>query len=287
MARTKSQIKAEMTMSFMANSTLSSIYGFTPGTSFEAEFSLVSLENIIFEIVALMVELHEKMFDQNVVEVLEIIETKMPHRASWYRTKALSFQYGFDLITDTDKYDNNGFTDEQIEASKIIKYSAVTQNGGQLLIKIASESNDLLAPITPPQKQAFDAYVREIADCGVKYIVINNPADILLLNMKVFCDPLVLDSTGMSILYGNYPVQEAILQYMKELPFNGELVLFDLETKIKAVDGVKIPDIFNAQSQIYDIGSGTYQPAQPITVKIVPDSGYFKILNFDNITYVV
>lgn len=249
--------------------------------------SKASIWRLLIFIVAFSIWVLENLFDTHKKEVLDIIEQKMPHRPSWYRTKALAFQYGFDLIEDTDKYDNTGFTDDIIEASKIIKYSAVTQNAGQLLIKIAAETDGVLSPITAPQKASFDAYVLEIADCGVKYIVVNNLPDILLLNLQIFRDPLVLDANGMSILSGNYPVEEAILAYMKELPFNGELVLAHLVDKLQQVAGVKIPNIVNAESQIVDLSTGVYLPPQPITVKTVPESGYFTIPNFDNVSYVV
>ena len=155
------------------------------------------------------------------------------------------------------------------------------------MIKIATENDGVLSPITAEQKISFDAYIDEIADCGVKYVVVNNQPDILLLTMQIFIDPLVLNAQGMNILTGKYTVQDAILQYMKELPFNGEIVLFELERKIKEVEGVNIPNIINAESQIYDSANAEYYPAMPITVKTVPNSGYFTIPNFDNVSYVV
>ena len=285
--RTILEIKTEITAAFMANETLASLYGFVPGALFKNEFSNASFENILFDIVSYSIFLLEQLFNTHKKEVEDIIEAKFPHRPSWYRTKALEFQYGYDLIADSDKYDNTLLTAEQIETSKIIKYSAVTKNAGRLLIKIATENSGVLSPITTEQKQSFDAYVDEIADCGVVYTVINSEPDQLLLTLQIFRDPLVLNDSGMSILNGNYPVQEAILQYMKELPFNGELVLFDLERKIKEVDGVRIPNIVNAQSRVYDPSTELYFDPQPITVKTVPVSGYFEIPNFDNVTYVV
>lgn len=238
-------------------------------------------------IISYAIWLLEALFDTHKQEVDSIIEAKMPHRLSWYRTKALAFQYGFDLIQDTDKYDNTGYTDEEIEATKVIKYSAVTKSGGQLRIKIATETAGVLAPIEPEVKDAFDFYIDEIADAGVNYLVINLLPDILLLNIQIYRDPLVLDANGMSILNANYPVQDAINEYMKELPFNGELVLFDLETKLKGVEGVKIPHIVNAESQSINIDTNEYNDPAPINVRTVPVSGYFTIPNFDNVTYVV
>lgn len=277
MARTIQLIQKEMFDAIASNENLAELNS----------TSKVSIYRLIVFIVSFSIWLLENLFDTHKKEVDDIIEAKMPHRPSWYRSKSKAFQYGFDLIEDSDKYDNTGFTNDVIEASKIIKYSAVTQNGGQLLIKIAAENGGVLSPITAPQKAAFDAYIAEIADCGVKYIVVNNKPDILLLNMQIYIDSLVLDDKGMSILKGNYPVQDAILEYMKELPFNGELVLAHLVDKIQQVEGVRIPHIVNAESQIIDNSSNDYLPPQPINVKTVPESGYFTIPNFDNIRYVV
>lgn len=258
--------------------------------------SKVAIYRLYVFIVSYSIWLLEQLFDTHKKEVEDIIEQKFPHRPSWYRSKALAFQYGFDLgvnfdlITDTDKYDNTGFDDDIVEASKIVKYSAVTKNGGQLLIKIASESGGVLQPLNELQKAAFNYYIDEITDAGVNYFVVNNQPDILILTLQIFCDPLVLNENGMRILQdggGVYPVQDAILEYMKELPFNGELVLFDLATKLKAVEGVRIPNIVNAESKTIDINTGEYKDAEPITVRTIPSSGYFKILNFDNVSYVV
>lgn len=287
MARSIADIKNEMTASFMANDKIATAYGFIVGGLFSDEFSIVSFENIKFDIIAFSIWVLENLFDTHKKEVEDIIEAKMPHRPSWYRTKAKAFQYGFALITDTDKYDNTGFTDDQVLNSKIIKYAAVTPSAGQILIKIATETAGVLAPITAGQKASFDAYILEIADCGVKYIVVNHLPDILLLNLQIFRDPLVLDSAGMSIINGNYPVQDAINEYMKELPFNGELVLAHFIDKLQKAEGVVVPHIINAESKAIDINTNVYLDAEPINVKTVPVSGYFTIPNFDNVSYVV
>lgn len=183
MARTIQSIQKEMFDAIASNENLVELNS----------SSKVAIFRLFVFVVSFSIWVLETLFDTHKKEVDDIIEAKMPHRPSWYRTKAKAFQLGFDLIEDSDKYDNTGFTDDVIEASKIIKYSAVTQNGGQLLIKIAAENDGVLTPITAPQKAAFDAYISEIADCGVKYIVVNNQPDILLLNMQIYRDSLVID----------------------------------------------------------------------------------------------
>lgn len=275
MARTIIDIQNEVYAKIAADPTLPS------------SISKSAMYRIFTFIICYAIWIVESLFDTHKQEVDAIIEAKMPHRPSWYRTKALEFQYGFNLITDTDNFDNTGYTAEQIEASKIIKYCAVPKGKAQKYIKIATEVGGVLSPINDLQKAAFQAFMDEISDWGVDYFIVNNPPDILLLDMDVYVNPLVLNANGMSIVNGNYPIQDAILEYMKNLPFNGELVLFDLGSKIKSVDGVDFPGTINAQSQINDIGTGNYLDPQPITEKTVPESGYFTIPNFNNIRYVV
>ncbi|WP_295668640.1 hypothetical protein [uncultured Mucilaginibacter sp.] len=277
MARTVAEIQTGIFDSITSDGNLSGL----------TSTSKVAIFRLFVYVVAFAIWTLELLFDTHYAEVQTVIQQDKAHTPSWYRTKALAFQYGFALIPDTDVYDNTGYTADQVLASQIIKYSAVTSNGGQILIKTATETAGVLAPITTGQKASLDAYFKEISDCGVKYIVVNNLPDILLLTMHIFIDPLVLLADGMSILNGNYPVQDTINAYMKLLPFNGELVLAHLVDALQQAEGVNIPNIINAESQVIDINTGTYLAAQVIDVRTIPDAGYFMIPNFDNITYVV
>ena len=289
MARTKNEIKQQITDAFIRNKHIISAYGIDTSKSFEEQFSLVSFENTVFEIFAIILFLFEKIFDEHKKEVSEALSQQKPHTARWYRNKALAFQYGFDLITDTDKFNNQGFTEDQISASKIVKFSAVTEadTESRLIVKIATEQGGELQPISLGQKASFDAYINEIRDAGVRITTINYLPDILKLQMKIYRDPLVLDENGQSILTGEKPVEKAIKEYFKKLPFNGELVLANLVDALQQVEGVKIPHIILAESKWIDAGVNDYGNYQPIEVKTIPISGYFKIENFDNINYIV
>lgn len=231
----------------------------------------------------------EKLFDQHRKEVSEALSELKPHTARWYRNKALAFQYGFDLLEDSDKFDNQERTEDEINNSKIIKYAAVTeaQTESRLIVKIATEQGGELQPISQGQKASFDTYLNEIKDAGVRITTINYLPDILQLQMKIYRDPLVIDENGMSILTGEKPVEKAIENYLKKLPFDGELVLAHLVDELQKVEGVKIPHITLAESKWIDAGTNGYGNFQPIEVKTIPVSGYFKIENFDNISYVV
>ena len=229
----------------------------------------------------------EKIFDLHRTDIDKRLAELKPHTARWYRSKALAFQYGFDLLPDSDTFNNQGHTEEQIEASKIVKYSAVVEspNEGRLIVKIATEQGGQLQPITDAQKQAFEAYLQEIKDAGVRLSVVNYQPDILHLQMKIVYDPLVLDSNGQSITNAFNPIERTIKDYLKRLPFNGELVLAHLIDALQQAEGVKIPHLVLAQSKNIT-SSGEYGAFETIEISKIPTAGYFTIDNFNDITYI-
>jgi hypothetical protein len=249
--------------------------------------SKVAIWRLWVYIIAVAIWSLEKLFDQHRADIDKRLAELKPHTARWYRSKALAFQYGFDLLPDSDKFNNQGHTEEAIEASKIVKYSAVieSKNEGRLIVKIAGEQGNTLQPITDVQKQAFEAYLQEIKDAGVRLSVVNYQPDVLHLQMKIVYDPLVLDSNGQSIIHATKPVETAIKDYLKRLPFNGELVLAHLIDALQQAEGVKIPHLVLAQSKNIT-SSGGYGAFETIEISKIPTAGYFTIDNFNDISYV-
>lgn len=289
MSRTREEIKALMTTSFIANETISDRYNLDSSKTFEQQFSKVSIENLLFDIVAFAIWLLENIFSTHKSEVDTALLELKPGTSRWYRKKALDFQYGFSLLEDSDRFDNQANSDEKIQNSKIIKYAAVTESlkESRLVVKIATEEANVLTPISEEKYESFKAYINEIKYAGVPITIINYEPDLLKLSIRIFRDPLVLDEKGVSILTGKYPVQEAIAQYMKELPFNGELVLQDLANRLEKTEGVKIVQIDSAESKWIDPSLAGYGNYTSIDVRRLPVSGYFKVENFEGIRYVV
>lgn len=251
--------------------------------------SRTSIRRIWTYVVAFCVWSLDVVFDLHKTEVSAMLSDLKPHTLRWYKNKGLAFQYGHDLITDSDQYDNSGFTDEQIEESRIIKYAAVveTQNESRVIEKIATEVDGVRQPLTPEQYDSFIAYMTEVKDAGVKLTIINFLPDRLYLSIQIFYNPLVLDAQGNSILDGGKPVEAAILDYMENgLDFNGELVLAHLIDRLQQVNGVVIPNLISAQTSWVDGETEDYGDIQIIDVKKIPESGYFEVVNFDNITYI-
>lgn len=280
MARTVTQIQNAMLLDIASNDVLSIAL---------TSNSLFAIYRLFTFIIATAISIHEGFFDQHVIEVDTKIYNQKSGRPSWYRTMALQFQYGFDLVQDKDYFDNGNATEETIALSKIIKYAAVNEadDESRLIIKIAGETDGKLSDFTDPaQVEAIKAYFKEIKYPG-KITIINYKADQLYLNIQIKRDALVLNSEGMSILNANYPINEAIQEFMKELPFDGDLRLSALVDKMQNVAGVLDATIISAQSSWIDPALDGYGIPQPIYISKVAVSGYFEIVTFDNIAYVV
>ena len=253
--------------------------------------SLYAIFRLFTFIIASAIFIHEGFFNQHSQEINAMIYNQKSGRVSWYKTMALNFQYGFDLVQDKDYFNNGNATQEAIEASRIIKYAAVNEsdNESRVIIKIAGETDGSLSHFTDlNQVEAIEAYFKEIKWPG-KITIINYKADRLYLNIQIKRDALVLNNQGMSILDGNYPVVEALKEFMKELDFNGELKLSAMVDKMQSIPGVLDATVLSAQSAWIDplLEGDGYGVPQPINISKVAESGYFEIVTFDTISYVV
>lgn len=279
MARTVEVIHNEMLANIAANEKLAALN--SP--------SKTAIFRLFAYVIAISIWTVETLFDTHSNELTDKLANQKSGTLPWYRTMALAFLYGFDLVTDRDYFDTTGATPEQIEAASIVKYAAVDEAtlSSRVIIKIAGETDGVLAPITDPQKEAFEAYIKEIRVAGTAITVINYLPDRLSLVIQIKRDPLVLDDSGMSILNATYPVNEAISSYMKELPFNGELRLSALVDKLQVVPGVLDATVLDAQSAWINPETNGYGDPVQITISTIPVSGYFEVVTFDNIAYVV
>lgn len=250
----------------------------------------------LLEVVAFIIFNFQEAVNLHLKEIENKIANQKVPRLPWYRQKAFDFQDGFALIPETDQfsptYMEGGVeviaTLERIEASKIIKYCAVTRSKSNGRVKIAmkiagANTDDIL---DNDKVKAFIKYIEEIQAAGDDIVVINFLPDILRLGFKVVIDPLVLNENGMSIITGTYPVQETIQRFLLNTPFNGELSVQSLREAIKATAGVRDLQELDVQSKWIDPALNGYGFFQPITISRIPKSGRFKVDNWDNITYI-
>ncbi|MBT1702966.1 hypothetical protein [Chryseosolibacter indicus] len=271
MARTIDEIQQSMLDAITADPVLSPVATST---------SKVAIFRLFTRIVAACAWTVEVLFDTHKAEVNETIANLKPHTLRWYANKAKDFQYGFDLPLDSDVYNNASFTEEQIDESKIVSYVAVTEgNDKRLRIKCAKNDGADLAPLAAEELQSFSEYMARIKDAGVKLNIESNQADRIKLELKVYYDPLILDSNGSRIDGANsQPVQSAVKNYLKSLPFNGYFVLAYLTDTLQQVDGVVIPHIVSCETAYAAFGFSS------VDVMYLPDAGYLRFENDTDLT---
>ena len=264
----------------MQDTNLAIKYGFEVGADFNNTFSKVSIESLLLYIVAVAIWTLEKLFDTHTTEVTDYIATMKPHSLRWYVEKAKAFMYGVPLIDGTDRHDTTGMTDEQIAQAQIVTFAACTEANATLYLKVAKAGP---APLTTDEKAAFEAYLHEIKDAGVRIDVISEHGDYLKLDMVIYYDPLLINADGESKADGTKVVEAAIKDYIENIPFNGEFRKNELEDAIQAVDGVVMVEFVAA----YHSETGAADTYDEVVPYCKPSSGYFKFDNADlsDVTY--
>lgn len=265
MARTIAEIKESIAADFMRNADVAHAYGFEAGAPFSSHFSRVSIESLLFYIVACATWVLANLFDQHKTEVEQHIEEVIPHRPKWYRDKALAFMKDHTLIPDTDRYDTSGMTEAEIAAAKVVKHAATEEapDVSILILKVAGEKDGQRCKLDETTAAQLEAYIAEVKDAGVRIKLVNIDADRFNCEVDIYYDPMLQPSQVESLC------REAIQDYIENLPFNGEYTNVALVDRLQAVEGVKIPELRSASAE-----SDSSQRV-PIDARYVPAAGYF------------
>ncbi len=292
MARSISEIKAHICETFLAQDAIRSVYGLSSGQSFDKVFSPVSLESLMFYVVASCIWLLEKLFDRHREEVDARIEALRPHTLRWYASKAKEYMRGKDLIREdgvvvADYYDTTGMTDEAIEKARVVKYAVATENDTQVYIKVATRGiNGRPRQLEAEDLAGLKGYLAQIKDAGVAVKVLNEPADNMRVELMVLYDPAIFmvqnegetdddGYTALSLMQDNKNViEEAVSRVISELPFNGEYRNSDLLAAVQAIEGIKVADIIKVEAT----AGGSEAYSQVIGYRR-PYSGYYALQN--------
>lgn len=266
MGRTISEIKDSIAEDFMRNADVARAYGFNPGDSFTAYFSKASVESVLFYIFACAAWVLENLFEQHKQEVNEEIERIMPHRPKWYRDKVLAFMKDKVLIADTDEYDTEGMTEDDITAARVVKHAVATENkdASILTIKVAGENGGKRCKLDEDTETQLAAYIGEVKDAGVRINLVNIDADTFNCTVDIYYDPMMLPEEVEAAC------REAIKNYIENLPFNGEYTNVSLVDRLQAIEGVKIPELKGATTSANNETALT-----PIDARYIPVAGYF------------
>lgn len=236
--RTVQEIRQEICSQFVANTVIQDKYELSPGLTFDEQFSKLSLEAIMFYIVAVAIWSLENILNISIKQQNAYIKAQKIHSLSWYSDFAKRFQVGDSLPWGEVEYET---IDEE---KQIVKYASVTKMPGGLNIKIAGLDGDELEPIDLIDFEAFKEYMFRISAAGDQLYYTNADADKMKLKLKVYYDALVLDHEGKRLDGTNDNViEDAVNDYVKKMDFDGMLVPTYLIDHLQTVEGVVIPHL--------------------------------------------
>lgn len=230
--RTIKEIKASMTADFLADATIREMYGLEVGDRFEDKFSTVSLENILFSIVAACVYVVESLFDRHAKEMDEVAEKSLVASVPWYYERVMAYQHGDALVLNPETM-AYGYADIAPDR-QVVKYAAVRDMGTWLKVLASGEQDKRPAALDAEQLQGLTAYIERVKVAGVIVSVNSYDPDKIIVHARVSIDPLVLrQEDGSRITDDTYPVREAIEGYLSSVVYGGAL------NKTKLVDAMQ------------------------------------------------
>ena len=237
MARSISEIKRTMTDAFMQDKAIRDAYGISPDkTRFADCFSAVSLENLLFYIVAACHYVLESIFEKFTQDVEQKISRAVVASIPWYFDKAKAFQYGDALVLNPRTF---GYEYAKVDTSKqLVKYVAVRDRGASIEMLVSAEQDGKPTPLQDDFLTAFKHYINAIKIAGVVINVRTRKADELSIAVKVVVDPLKINRQGVDIASSEKVVEHAIENYLADIVYGGTFNKTKLVDAIQRVDGV-------------------------------------------------
>ena len=243
MARSINEIKKTMTDAFMADADIREKYGLPADATFDESFSSVSLENILFYIVAACCHVLEVFFDTHKSEVDAKISRAVVASVPWYHKLALQFQYGDSLVFD-DTTQQFVYA-EQDSKKQVVKYVAVRDRGTSIQMLVAGEKDSRPEPLSDDVLTAFKNYMNRVKIAGVVLAIRSLPSDTVSNSATIYVDPLSIDRNGTRISDGSKPVETAIENYLKGILYGGTFNKTKLVDAIQGVEGVTDVELFS------------------------------------------
>ena len=236
MARSISEIKRTMTDAFMQDEAIREAYNLSGKTRFADCFSAVSLENLLFYIVAACHYVLESIFEKFTQDVEQKISRAVVASIPWYFDKAKAFQYGDALVLNPRTF---GYEYAKVDTSKqLVKYVAVRDRGASIEMLVSAEQDGKPTPLLDEVLTAFKHYINAIKIAGVVINVRTRKADELSIAVKVVVDPLKINRQGVDIASSEKVVEHAIENYLADIVYGGTFNKTKLVDAIQRVDGV-------------------------------------------------
>lgn len=236
MARTVAEIKKTMTDAFMGNVTIREKYGLSVNDTFGGKFSSVSLENILFFIVAACCHILEVMFDQFKADVEDKISKIVVASVPWYYKMAMAFQYGDSLVLNESTQQYEYATID--ESKQVVKYAAVRDKGTSVQILVSGDQDGSPVALSNDVLTVFKQYMNRVKVAGVALNISSLPSNHVMVNAIITIDPLVMNTSGEKLSDGSKPVEATIGEYLAHIPYGGTFNKTKLVDVLQTVEGV-------------------------------------------------
>lgn len=237
MARTVAEIKKQMTDAFMADATIREKYGLREGDTWSGSFSSVSLESIMFFIVAACCHVLEVVFEEYVKVVDDKVSMAVVASVPWYYKMAKAFQYGDSLVLNEDTQQYGYATID--EGKQVVKYAAVRDRGTSVQILVSGEKDGKPVALSNSVLTVFKEYMNRVKVAGVVLNISSKESDKLSISATISVDSLVIDENGVKLSDGTIPIEEAIENHLKDIQYGGTFNKTKLISAILSVDGVE------------------------------------------------
>lgn len=221
-----------MTDQFMADQVIRDRYGLTLSDTFETAFSAVSIESIIFGIVAAAIYVLEMIFEAYSAEVDSKTAAAVMASIPWYHKICLGYQHGDHLVLDER---TSEYVYPEIDVTKQkVKYASCRDIGGGIYILVAGEADGTPVALSNDVLTAFREYIRIRKPAGILAEVYSYDPDLIRISMSVQYDPLIMNSDGSLISDPSaFPVEDAVNAYLAGIIYGGTF------NKNKMIDAVQ------------------------------------------------
>jgi hypothetical protein len=226
--------------------------------------SKVSVWGLIRDTIAYCIWLLYTYFDSFGKEVEERSKTGYFGTLPWWIDKAKEFQYG-DTLEWIDYVYRYAAINPELQ---IVKQVAINPVDRVLEVRAAKEVDGALTALEPDEKTGFEAYMNEIKFPGVFITVISQPADLLVLDFKVYYNGMVEKSAIET------SIKEKVTKYLNSVLFNGVFNICECIDVIQELAGVKSVFFIAGSGRGYNV---SLADAEAITESYKAYSGYMNI----------
>jgi hypothetical protein len=259
MARTIQQIKQAMIDEKAAQTALSGL----TSTSQTAKW------NLYFYIVAAAIAIFEQLQGLFKSDLEAIAAAAPPNTAQWTKAKVLDFETGNVAELNTTTFVVEYPT--PVAANRILtRCSVTTGNYNNVLIKIAKGTPP--TPISVGEETELDDYINTWIPVGIDYSIVNEDSDKLMVDAVVYYQGQYANTISTA-------VEQALNDYLTNLPFDGVISNQAIIDSIQAVSGVNYVRLnevlLRRDTQAYGAGTILYNLSSSVdSVSAATFAGY-------------